>query len=493
MASDSAFERLRVAVRAAVPAEDALLIAVSGGPDSVALACAAHATLTRVTLAHVNHGWRGTEADEDEEFVRALAEQLALPLQTARLDRSPRSETDARDLRYDALERLRSQSNSTGILLGHTLDDQAETVLLNLFRGAGVRGLGGMEPRSGLLVRPFLSIERSTILRALEEIGQSYRIDRSNLDTAYRRNWLRAHVIPSIQERLPGASRSIARAAALLRDDADYLESEAAHIAGIIVIGQDVGSVRARIGAWRNLHPSLQRGTLRHLAATVLGDTRDLTEDHIERLRSYLLDPGPSPLDQLPRELHAQADGKTFRLWVGNVREPFNPVGPDREAISGRPRRPAGTVPNREDVNESRDSSQEFPESTLQVPGRLAVPGGEIVAEVWEDPDELQRRAIVVAGPMHALLDAAAIGSALTVRSRRPGDRTRPQHGSGSRSVQDLFVDRRIPRAARATIPIVLSAGRIVWIPGVAIDERFAATDATRPIAHLVMTPKTGA
>ena len=179
MANDSAFELLEEAVRRAVMAGETALVAVSGGPDSVALTRAAHAVSSRPALAHVNHGWRGSEGDEDEAFVRALAKERGLPLQVVRLDRAPLSEADARELRYQALERLRVESDSDCILLGHTQDDQAETVLLNLFRGAGARGLSGMAPRSDRLVRPFLSIDRATILQALDEIGQTYRVDSS--------------------------------------------------------------------------------------------------------------------------------------------------------------------------------------------------------------------------------------------------------------------------------------------------------------------------
>ena len=186
----------------------------------------------------------------------------------------------------------------------------------------------------------------------------------------------------------------------MLRDDADYLDLEAANVAGVMVIEQGTDFVLARLGAWRNLHPSLQRRTLRRLAAIVLGDAQDIGEDHIERLRSYLLDPGPNALDQLPRGLRARVDNNTLHLWLGEVGEP-----------------------------------EEFPEATLTVPGRVAVPGGEIVSEVWDEPNEDQKKAIVVAGPMHALVDAAAIGSTLTVRSRRPETESGPSAGA----VHELF------------------------------------------------------
>src|SRR5579875_1059176 len=341
MTGHSAFQQLMTAVRETV--EHPVVIAISGGPDSVALACAAAAVLADVTMGHVNHGWRGEEAEHDEAFVRDLADRLNRPLLSERLAPVPRSEGQARQSRYEALERMRVTAGAKLILTGHTLDDQAETVLLHLLRGSGLRGMSGIPARTGHIIRPFLRTRRSTILAALTEIGQGYRVDVSNRDTSFRRNWLRHDVLPELETRYPAIRQTLARTAELLTVDAEYIDRETERIIAAILVERSDRMARAFLGSWRALHPALQRSVLRSLVGMVLGDLHDIGEDAIEEVRLYLNSGSDRPSGRLPRGLAVADHGSTFTIGVGDpgTEAGFDPV---RLPIPGRVELPSGTL-----------------------------------------------------------------------------------------------------------------------------------------------------
>lgn len=224
------------------------LIAVSGGPDSVALLRLVHAAGRDVHVAHVNHGLRGAESDADEAFVRDLAEQLGVPCTVARLPPSGRSavgpgqsrnlEAAARRLRYAWLAELARQIGATWVATGHTADDQAETVLFHLLRGTGLRGLRGIAPRRLLapgveLVRPLLAQRRADLRAWLHELGQTYRTDSSNNDPRFTRNRLRLEVLPLLTRTVHAhAVEHLARLAAQARQVQRELTRQARRLLG---------------------------------------------------------------------------------------------------------------------------------------------------------------------------------------------------------------------------------------------------------------------
>jgi tRNA(Ile)-lysidine synthase len=209
-----------------------VVVACSGGPDSLALLALAVAAELSPVAVHVDHGLRpGSAAEAD--VVAAHASRLDVPFRSERVDvgPGPNVEARARDARYGALEHARCQTGSTVVLVGHTADDQAETVMLNLLRGSGTSGLGGMQVARDSLVRPMLELRRADTERCCDELGFEPVRDPSNDDRTLRRNWIRHEVLPMLSE---GSGRDLvpvlARQARLLRDDADYLDSLAAAV-----------------------------------------------------------------------------------------------------------------------------------------------------------------------------------------------------------------------------------------------------------------------
>lgn len=221
-------------VRRALPDRSSrILAAVSGGADSVALLRALEMSDVETIAINCNFHLRGEESDRDSSFVRALCEKLDIPLiavdfdvEAYKKERNISTEMACRDLRYDAFRRIKKEQNCDRIAVAHHLDDNVETILLNLFRGTGIEGLTGMKPDNGEIIRPFLSLRRCQILNFLEEIGQDYVTDSTNLQSDFKRNFIRNELLPLIAGRWPGIMKTLSRTGDNLAADAaalDYL------------------------------------------------------------------------------------------------------------------------------------------------------------------------------------------------------------------------------------------------------------------------------
>ena len=452
-----------------VPSKSRLLVAVSGGPDSVALLRA----LVRVApdhgwqlrVCHVNHHLRGEHSDADEAFVRELAELLALSIDVRSISTVEyaagnrlSTETAARELRHEALGHALREWPGDAIVMAHTKNDQAETLLLHLLRGSGLEGLGGMRVANAQLLRPLLAIDRPTVIRALQADRQGYRVDSSNAEDDNARGRLRKHIIPSLQVLQHDPVEVLARSALLLQDDADLLAAEThAALNSLQIRSGDFGLTldRASLNA---LHPSLRRSVLRAAVRQVRGDLLDVTEDQINSLSSRLEkgEGSPGSALRLPGRIAVVWERLKVTLVPGPAQLPEPPA-----------------------------------EESLTIPGRVELATGTLRGEILNDaaPAEVARM-LEVCGPDHALLDADALKGPLTAGPRRPGDRFRPLGLQGTKKVQDLFVDRNVPRDERERRVIVRNAEHIVWIPGEGVDERVAIRASSHRVAHLVFWPK---
>ena len=302
--------------------EGRCLLALSGGADSVALTYLLlplrDSGAIRLEAAHVNHGLRGAASDGDEAFVREMCEREGIPLHTARADlQGRRDENTARTARYDALFRIMKEHGIPTLILAHQQDDQAETFLLRLLRGAGAEGLGGMRPketRDGfLLLRPMLRIPGGDLREALREAGLSWREDGSNGKGVYLRNRIRLELIPLMDQLIPGAAGRIARAAELIGLEND---ATAAHAAAVLEAcstpeGLDAERLRAEPEAirtrilrlwWRKEGPKLEERELNYAQTCRLEQLLDAPRGTIinlpggwrarrEKTRLRLMDP----------------------------------------------------------------------------------------------------------------------------------------------------------------------------------------------------------
>ena len=432
---------------------DRVAVAISGGPDSVALVLVLHdlasdAAWRVAGLIHVNHGLRGAAADADERFCRDLADRLGLPIDVAQVDVRGRMatahesvEAAARAERYRAFESAATRLGATLVATGHTRDDQAETVLLRLFRGAGSRGVSAIRARRGRYIRPLIDARRLDVEAELVRRGQAAVADVSNLDLDIPRNRLRHTILPVITEHWPGAVSALARFAELAAADEEFLTTTAEEVAPAMTLSTPSG-VQVTGGAEvqvldahgvSHLPDALARRVVRSSIEAVGGRPSMRDVDAIRRLaRSERT------------RAHLDLDG----FWV------------ERDGM----RLTFGAWPAAE------AASDPFVYE-LPVPGdvRIAETGVTVLASLTRGTDIPDIPGDTA--PM-ALIQASRVTSPLVVRNRRPGDRLRPFGAPGSRKLQDLFVDRKVPRSERDAVPLVVDAsGRILWVAGVTIAE----------------------
>ena len=399
-----------------------VVVLLSGGRDSVCLLDIAVALGAPASALHVNYGLRD-DAGEDEALCRALCERLGVPL-AVRRPRRPEGNLQAwaRDVRYAEAAAL-ALARRADVAAGHTATDQAETVLYRLAASPGRRALLGMAARSGRLVRPLLAAgaTRDETAAWCTARGLAWREDATNDSDRYARGRLRGGLVPALRAIHPGAEANVVRTAALLRDEAAVLDE----VVRTALAGRD-RIARERLG---ELPRALARLVLVRLAEDAAGEGA-YAPAAAERLEDVLVAP-----DGAAVAVEGGVELVVAGGWVAARRRGDEPAAPVPEPVV------------------------------------LAVPG-----EARFGPWTVTAR-LATAEPRDGVLAAAG---PLTVRAWRPGDRMAPLGmGGHTKSLQDLFVDRRIPRADRAALPVVECDGEVAWIPGVATSERFRVEPGT--------------
>lgn len=462
---------------AGFPPGAALVVAASGGPDSTALLRCLHRLAPdfglRLHAAHLNHDFRGAEADHDAAFVQRLADGLGLPASIDRQDpvayqrRRGRSsfEQAAREMRYAFLGAVAQSVGAAAVALGHTADDQAETVLLHLLRGAGLHGLRGMSELAPWpwrqpgpwLFRPLLSVAKADTAAYCRDLGQPYRQDSGNYMWRFTRNKLRHDLMPRLARnynpRVREALNRLSRAAVA---DSDYIESELnRHWPAVASEGE--AEVAFRVDALTALHPALQRHALRRAAAVAAGDARRLGESHIESMLGLLRRRQGGRAINLPRGVIARRQGDALLVTRAAVAPPSRPRLEGEHPIA-LPQSPAETA--------ATDAGG------WRVTIRTAPAGCPLPA-------------------CAARLRRNALGDATVLRTRRPGDRFQPTGMAGTKKLQDFFIDAKIPRERRDSIPLLVARGGIAWVVGYRIAEWAAPRDG-EPTVEVSLTPRPG-
>jgi tRNA(Ile)-lysidine synthase len=436
-----------------------LVVAVSGGSDSVALACllnelAAAGDLRVVGIAHFNHQLR-REAAADEALSVALASRLGIACLADREDVAARARRERRSLedaartaRHAFLERARRHFGADRVALGHTRDDQAETFLLRLVRGAGARGLAAMHPRRGDVIRPLIDCRRADLRAWLDRRGIPFVHDPSNADVSIPRNRVRAELLPLLEARFnPRIVDALADASDLAREDWRWMEAEADAAAA--------GLCRREPGVWYLDAAALARypvALARLLLARVLTEAsggRPLSFEHVDAALRLSVEGGPPAAAP---GLRLEREGPQLVLREGRR---------DIAAPSFRYRLP---VPGEVHLPEAGCALTAEVADSVAGAGVGVIPGKGAVALVRQDRFE---------GP-------------LAVRNRRPGDVFRPLGLSGRKKLQDFFVDRKVARRGRDLVPLVVDrTDKIVWVAGHAIDEEFRVTDPAQAVLIL--------
>ena len=414
------------------------LALISSGPDSVALLRALVALGTGPVVLHVDHGLRGEESRADAEFVRDLCENLGVrcEIRRLRLEEGPNLQERARDERYRLAGEVADGLGLRTIAAGHTADDVAETVLMNLARGAGLRGLSGIPPVRGRLVRPLIERTRQEVLEYLESLDQPYRTDPTNLTGKYARNRVRLEILPLLEELHPGAARNLARGATLAREDLEVLEDLAAEI-----LERRGGEIVLPLGKLSGLPPALRRYAVRRAYSMLLPDAPPLGSALVEAVL----------------ELNGKSEGTRVLDLPGGV------IASARAGVE----------------------LALYPE-VEPVAGKEKLRAGEMLFAGWRiSAREVSRYEPRAASrPEVAYLEASK--GPYEVRLARDGDIIRPLGLGGSKKVLRAMMDRRVPKDLRRRTPVVVDArGEVAWIFLGELGEEFKVDEATEKMLRL--------
>jgi tRNA(Ile)-lysidine synthase len=440
---------------------DRVLVAVSGGPDSVALLYLLVRLGPRLGLdlgvAHYDHGLRGEDSRGDAGFVADLARGLGLRVHQGRGDVKVLAQTEkislqmaARKLRLQFLRDTCRGQAYTRLALGHTADDQVELFWLRLFRGAGLEGLKGMWPATPQgLVRPLLAVGKAPLLAWLEQEGLSYRHDASNLSRSYLRNRVRLDLLPHLSQLYnPRLAQTIWRTQALLQEDERLLARETAAAWERVAHRLAADCFALDLDRFFRLEPALQRRVLR-LGVTGLGTDLTLTAPQVGALMALARGEKSGGLISLRENVQVARAGRALHLMK-------TLPDPPRESTP----LPAGP-----------GEVESAPGWRWQVSRRPHEPG-----DPWPPPET-------------AWLNPDQVSPPLTIRSWRPGDRFWPQGAPGPKKLQDFLVDAKIPRWLRPHLPLVAAADEIVWVAGLRVADPVKLPPASRERLEITVAP----
>jgi tRNA(Ile)-lysidine synthase len=429
---------------------ETVLVAVSGGADSVALLHflveLAPAWRLQLHVLHVDHQLR-PDSPADADFVRAFGARLGVPVDvvTVMVDPQGSVEAGAREARYAALEAAAARLGAHRIAVGHTADDQAETVLMRLLEGAGVRGLAGIPPVRGRIIRPLIDMHRAALEAALDAAGVSWVEDPTNHDPKFLRNRIRHELLPLLADSYnPGIAAALTRVSALARDTVTALDRAAA-VELERLAALDAGAVVLPLGPLRELPRQIAAEVLRQAAAR-LGSRAPLRAWAHRGLRRALAVPSPRRPFRLGG-VTIEVSGPLARL----ARAPL-------QALVARP---------------------------LAVPGRTELPE---IGQVLEARIVGAEAYAVPRDPSRVAFDADELGGPFTVRPRRRGDRFVP-FGGAERRLKTLLIDAKVPRWDRARVPVIEAGTIIIWVGRLRRSAAARVTARTRRVLELALVP----
>lgn len=453
---------------------DSVLVGVSGGPDSVALLYVLNKLASRLSLglgvAHLNHCLRPKASDDDAAFVESLAKKLDLPCYIQKTDirayqrrHKLSTEEAARQVRYTFYSSVAATHRFSKVALGHHSDDNAELVLMYLFRGSGTLGLGGIPPmRDGVIVRPFIEVGRPEIMEFLDKNGLEYVCDRSNRDVRFLRNRVRQELIPLLKKEYhPMIVDSLNRVSAILRSEDEWMEALVTPHYDQALASAQAHQTILLVSKLRHLPTAAVRRIVRRAIVAVKGDLRRISFRHILAV-TRLMASGPEKrrLD-LPDRISVRREGGD--LIFSKETMPLRLLGS-----------PSGAAPA---ISTVPDYSYEIRE-----PGE---PGVLLLREIgrclkFEAVDKKSLKDFRQAGHSTAFLDMDRLHFPLKVRNYRPGDCFTPLGMTGTQKINKYFIDNKVPRAERNRCPLLLSAGNIIWVAGHRIADSVKILSTTQ-------------
>ncbi|GIV20229.1 MAG: tRNA(Ile)-lysidine synthase [Armatimonadota bacterium] len=442
-----------------------VLVAFSGGADSTTLlhlfSRLRESWSLEVAAAHLNHALRAEQSDADESHCRQVCSEWHIPFFSRKVEvkhearqRRLSVEVAARELRYAFLQEVADAIEADVIALGHTRDDQVETVLLNLTRGAGTAGLAGMPMRRGRFIRPLLPVSRLQVRAYCVLHGLSFVEDASNLDPRYSRNRIRHHVLPELHQINPRADEAIERLALVIRDEETWWRNYLQSLEPQFTLRRTQEEWQLSLDWLAQQPEALQRRAIRYAVQNLSPEGWEVQFEQVERLREAIRAGRRAGVTLHGGRLHASVGQRVLRVWV------------------------------------KQESPSFAYERVVQIPGETPVPeaGMTLFAEHSPLPEARSWRQ----ENWEVWCDASHISGQLRVRNWRRGDRMQPLGLLGHRKLSDIFVDRKVPLSLRQRIPVVCDAEGIIWIVGICLAHRVRCTTETTQAIHLWVQPRGG-
>ncbi|HHT9135937.1 MAG TPA: tRNA lysidine(34) synthetase TilS [Candidatus Wunengus sp. YC60] len=453
---------------------NSIVVGVSGGPDSVALLNILHSVNSaknlklRLHVAHLNHQLRGKSSEEDAQFAENLSKELSLPFILKNVNiqeianQTKRSiEETARIERYNFFAESSQKYNASAVAIGHTADDNAETILHRILRGTGISGLGGIPIKRPLttdstiqIVRPLLFTRRKEIIDYLGKEQRNYRTDISNYETTYLRNKIRLELIPLLEKQYnPNIKNALLQLSQIFTANNEYLSLEAKKILKDATIEHTEDSYAVNTHFLIKQPQILQQLVFQEILEIMQIPLKEITYEHYTKILNEITRTGKGRHFQLPGNLY---------LWHEHGMLYFK-----KDTLS-KPRIPL------------------LSEIPIQIPGTTLIhPLGQLVSEILDTKDISLDVYKNTKTPGEEIFDLQCIAMPVTVRGRREGDIISPLGVRGHKKIKDLFIDKKIPLKERDAIPIVVMNNQPIWVIGICMDNSVKVTPDTRKILKL--------
>jgi tRNA(Ile)-lysidine synthase len=439
---------------------DKVLVGVSGGADSIALLHVLHwfSSIQKYSLivVHINHMARGKDSDADADFVESVAEKLKLPfylkkidVRIERLQLKTSFQDAARIIRYQFFEEILKAVGGNKVALGHSADDQVETILMNIVRGTGLKGLTGIPQVRGYIIRPFLEIHRKDLKIYLEEKDISFRDDSSNWDKKYLRNRIRHELIPHLETYNPGVKKCLQEMSGIAREEDSLLSQMVRDIfkqKSRLLEGNEKNIVWD-IDDFQSYPIALRQRLVREIFCRITGDMQAITAHHVQQIINLFNSPKSGKALNIPRGVTVTCSygSVLFSKGIGDICENEPLVTP------------------------------------ISVPGTTELLEGNIRIQTQILADK--RDFSSLDSGRQAFLDLGETGLVIKARFFREGDRFCPLGMTGNKKVKSFFIDRKVPRSMRSQIPILTNANDdIIWVYGQRISHSYRVTDKTEKV-----------
>ena len=444
---------------------DVVIAGVSGGADSVCLLLvleklAAELSIT-IEAVHINHGIRA-EAGEDAEYVRKLCEERQIPFHLICADVEAQAKQEkmsteemGRKIRYEAFRQILGERKGR-IAVAHNSNDRAETMLFHLFRGTGLAGACGIRPVQGEIIRPLLFFERKKIEQWLQKQQISFCVDATNLGDDYTRNRIRHHILSYAEEEIVhGATSNMNRAAKQLQEADEYVMRQTLAAVGRCCIFMDhPKAVSVKLSLLQKEDPFIRKQLLFHVVCEIAGQKKDISEAHIQSIYKLLQGSGSKEC-MLPYQVHVYKQYEWVKIEKGEAcTESFR---------------------------------EEYPKLPVVIPSVIQVP---FLGDVEFQTFSYEKSQIIPQKSYTKWFDYDKITTTLFLRPRQAGDYLTVNQQMGRKSLQDYFVDQKIPKENRNSLYVLAMDHHVVWVPGLRISEFFKVTEQTERVLQVRVLSK---